>query len=349
MISLAPYRVTVLQGGKTIPLWNPGGGGGLSHWAYDHLYSSLGKVQEHGLLSRSRIARISKNADGSVVCGIVQTGENGFTSELVHTETGKVNHKRQVLEAEFMPFFFLLACPLGADFGVLLLQRFKNLGIRDYFANPLVENFSKIKADLTLRINRLVPADLAGRVLNDALVKEIRLIKYTTDDEASVSLGEGYKEKTHSVEMVFKSHRDGFLPKSAALFEALRGEKTLSSIYSVDGFDYDSIKVDLDVNGRRRVIDLGKPSVMTPNIDVSEDLQMAGSGHPEWSSLVSVFGKFAEDSLIEDGFTVGLDLVMAEDHVANPLPNASDPDQAIQAVQALLAVPAVPAVRALGR
>lgn len=323
MISIAPYRVVVLKGGKTIPLWNGNGSNGLTIWVYEALSGMLGRVHEHGGLRRSRISRIAANSDGSVVSGIIQTGMNGFTSDLVHTETGQLSHHREVVEAEFIPFFFLLACPRGSDFGVLLLQRFGNLGARDFFVDPLVELYERSNASLRLRINRLVPADLARQVLQDGVIKSIRLVRYKDVEESSVSLGEGYAEHTKCIELVYKASRKGVLPKTENFFAALRGQKTLSSIFSVENFEYDTVKIDAKVNGRRRLIDLGRPTIMTPNVDVTDDIELDISGHPAWRQLIDVFGKFAQESLGEDGVECSLDLSMVFDTEATPLAQAA--------------------------
>jgi len=280
----------------------------------------LGDVIQHGELRRSRIARVARNGDSSVVCGIIQTGLNGLSSDLVHTETGFVSHHRTAIEAEFIPFFYLLACPVGSEFGVLLLQRLGNLGMRDFFVDPLVEAYSQVAPNHRLRVNRLVPADLARQVLDEAVIKSIRLIRYNDLDEASVSLGEGYDESTKSIEMVYRAHRNGMLPKAANIFAALRGQKALPEIFSVENFEYDSVKIEVEINGHRRLIDLGRPTVMTPNVDVSDDMEIEDTGYPSWESSIEMFGAFAQDSLLEDGIDTELDLEMVEDEEAAPLP-----------------------------
>jgi len=323
MFSIAPYRVSVIHnGGQTVPLWNPAGNQGLPIWFHNTLQNLLGNVIEVSPLSRSRVHSVRRNADSSVICGIFQTGENGFTSELVDTGTGAVNHNRLTSEAEFIPFFFMLAAPQGGDFGILALQKFKNMGIRDTLATPLITKFDAEHPGRRLRINRLVPAALAHQLLNEASIKSIRLVSYPNADDSTTTLGKGYHEKTHSIEMVFRPHRQGSFPVGN-LVSVLSGNRPASQLFEVNGFDYEKIKVELEINGKRRVLDLGRPDVITPNVDVTDDLKIDQiSGHPTTDSLIEIFGKFAQDTLTQDGNGAVLDLNMTNLVEATPMPLA---------------------------
>lgn len=320
MFSIAPYRVSVVQnGGQTVPLWNPARTNGLAPWFYNALRGLLGNVVEVSALSRSRVHSVKRNADSSVICGIFQTGENGFTSELVDTETGLVNHNRLTSEAEFIPFFFMLAVPHGSDFGILALQKFKSMGIRDALATPLIRQFDADHPGRRLRVNRLVPAALAQQLLNEASIKGIRLVSYPDAVDPTATLGGGYQERTHSIEMVFRPHRQGSFP-IGNIVSVLTGHRPASQLFEVNGFDYEKVKVELEINGKRRVLDLGRPDVVTPNVDITEDLQIdLLTGYPTADSLIEVFGGFAQDTLAQDGSEAVLDLNMIDAIEAPPL------------------------------
>ena len=320
MFSIAPYRVVVLnEDGKTTSLWSEGNKRGLSTWVYDTLFSKLGTVRQHTEIRRSRISRLSRNASGDMVSGIIQTGVNGYASEIVNTDTNQVSHHRTVVEAEFVPFFFLLVCPPGRDFGLLLLQRFGNLGVKDFFVDPIIEKFGQDHANSRLRITRLVPSDLAHQLLEQSIIKTIRLVRYEELAEVSDSLGEGYAERTGVVEMVFRAKKSGSLPSAPGLIQALLGKKAINQVFSVENFDYDSIKVDVEVNGKRRVIDIGRPNVLTPNIDVTEDLKLDIGGHPTWESLVDCFSAYAKDTFKDEKIELKVDTTASQDHAAEPL------------------------------
>jgi hypothetical protein len=325
MFSIAPYRIVVInREGRTTNLWREDGLYGFSTWLHEALREELGVVRQHGEIRRSRVARVIRSESGELVAGIIQTGVNGFSSELVNTETGEVSHHRTVIEAEFVPFFFMVVCPVGEDFGVLLLQRFRNLGVKDFFVDPITQRFSEERggSGARLRITRLVPTDLAQQLLNESIIKNIRLIRYEEPGEVSESLGEGYAERTGSVEMVFKAKKDGGLPSPPGLLQALTGKTPVNQVYSLENFDYDAIKISVDMNGKRRVIDVGRPDILTPNVDVTEDLDMGNDGHPMWDSLLESFSGFASSALEAEKIDWNIDTVATQDDLAEPLQEA---------------------------
>lgn len=333
MLGLAPYRVAVVDGErKTVRLWDGTNKKGLSTWVHELLFDELGQVNVHGELKRSRIAKLAHNDTFELICGIIQTGVNGYTSELVDTNTGLVNHQRKIEEAEFIPFFFMLVCPFGTDFGVMLLQRFGNLGAKDFLIEPLIEKFRDGHQPSQLRINRLVPIDLAKQLLEEANIKTIRLIKYEDAGDASSALGEGFSERTNSVEMVFKAKRNGILPTPDGLITAIQGKKSIKSVFAIEGFDYDSIKVEVEIGGRRRVVDIRRPDILSPNVDVTEELTEGLDGHPTWESLVEVFFDFAAQTIASEGHALNINPELIEFEEAEELPvnNNVVPQQVVQ-------------------
>lgn len=319
MLSVAPYRIVVLnKKGTTTNLWGPNQEFGFATWLHQNLRDALGVVREHGEVRRSRIARIARNAGGDLVCGILQTGVKGYSSDLVNTDTGALSHQRTVIEAEFIPFFFLVVSPPGQDFAILLLQRFGNLGVKDFLVDPLVQQFGEDHAGFRLRITRLVPADLARQLLDESIIKSIRLIRYEEPGEVSDALGEGFAERTGTVEMTIKARKDGSLPSSPGLLQALLGKKAVNQVYSVENFDYDTIKVAVEANGKRRMIDIGRPNVLTPNVDVTEELATL-YGHPTWESLLECFSGFAAETFATEGIDWAPDVELTEDEEAAPL------------------------------
>ena len=46
MFAIAPYLITAIQNGETIPLWDGKGKAGVAPWLFDHLSIGLGKMAE---------------------------------------------------------------------------------------------------------------------------------------------------------------------------------------------------------------------------------------------------------------------------------------------------------------
>jgi len=313
MFSLAPYRVSVSETntGKSIPLWDQDGNG-LLVWIHDYLYKKLGKLETRPEKRMVRVSRVSSNRDKTLVCGRLQTGEYGFTSELVDSTSSSVSHERTDKEAEMIPFYFCFVAPMQSAWSVLILQRFKNLGIYDFLIQRLVEDFSKACPGLRLVVERLIPSTLAKALLNDAQIKAFRLISHKMPKAVEDALKEyDFEGHVSTTEIVIKATRQGGLPKLEKFKEVLDGKANLQDVVTMDKWDYDTVKLDLEVGGRRRTVDIGKPYKVTPNIDVSDDVQAGADGHPVWEDVVAVSVQLASDylSLQHPGIVVDAELV----------------------------------------
>jgi len=113
--------------------------------------SSLNSKQRK-LLSVSKI--FSKDR---ALNGIIETGEYGYESKMYNIKTDSTSYNRQTHDAEMLPFYFLINLPKNTDEGVLILQRFKQFGIRKHFLEVLNTNFSLKYPSFRIEINPLVP------------------------------------------------------------------------------------------------------------------------------------------------------------------------------------------------
>lgn len=321
LIGLAPYRIVVLgRNATTAPMWSRDEREGFPTWAYDLLRENLGIVHQHAEVKRSRIARLARNREGSLVAGLIQTGINGFSADLVNTVTGVVSHNRTIEEAEFLPFFFMIISPPGLDFGLLLLQKFGNLGVKDFFVEPLVASFASENAGNRLRVTRQIPGDLAYRLINgDSIVKAIRLIKYENAGDLVDSLGQGFRERTTSVEYVVKSKTDNGFPKTRRFLDSLTGRRNPRGLFALDGFEHDAVKIEIEIDGRKRIINLARPDIVSPVVDVSEEINLGRDGHPSWNSMLRCFSDFALQTYRDEGFRIELDTNLTVDESARRL------------------------------
>ena len=88
-----------------------------------------------------------------VFSGIVETGEYGYEAELLDVNSSRTTHRRSVSEAEMLPFYFLIFLTQNTDEGILILQRFKQYGIRTIFGRDINEYISSQFHSLELQIN----------------------------------------------------------------------------------------------------------------------------------------------------------------------------------------------------
>lgn len=300
MFGLAPYRIFITKrdDGTEVSLWESTGKKGFPHWFHKYCIDQLGTLQPREENRVARFARISANSDKTFVCGRFQTGEYGFASELVNSKSKTVSHERTIDEAEMLPFFFGLATPKQVNSGVLILQRFRNFGMRGFFVPQLIHDFEESHKGHKLTIERLVPSTLMNTLLDGSIVKSMRFVRHTMPQAIEDALGSsGFGSHVSDVELVIKAERKGSLPLLDGIKEVVSGKKNYADVVSIRGWEYESIKLDLEYAGRRRTIDIGKPFRINPNIEITDDVQLGADGHPVWKDVLSESADFAGDLL----------------------------------------------------
>lgn len=311
MHSLAPYRISIQHEGKAnMPLWD-GKGNGLSVWMFSYFKEKLGVLEKRDGKRMTRVAKLAANGNQTFVCGRFQTGEYGFTSELVDVDANQVSHERGKNEAEMIPFFFSVAIPKQSTWGILTLQRFKNLGIHDFLVPKMCFDFSEQYPGARLVVEKLVPQTLVKALYDGALVKEMRFVSYKMPSAVEDALGSsGFEPHVDEVELVVKAKRKGVLPKIATIKQVISGEANLSAVATIPNWHYDALKLVVEVGGRRRTIDVGKPYKVTSNLDITEEVDLASDGHPDWTQIIPASTSFCEDLFGGSGSDVTIDSTM---------------------------------------
>ncbi|TSP09979.1 hypothetical protein [Cupriavidus campinensis] len=282
----------------------------------------MGDLQTRPDHRLARVARVCANSETTFVFGRYQTGEYGYKSELVDSEVNAVSHVRKVSEAEMIPFFYSLSAPKQGTWAVLILQKFKNLGIHDFIVPKLIQDFEAQHKNCRLHVQRLVPGTLANTILEGALVKSMRFVSYKLPAGVEDAFGKaGMKESVHEVEFVVRAARGGLLPKIDGLADVLLGKRNVAQIMTLPNLPYDTIKLELDVNGRRRTMDVGKPFKLSPNIDITEEVETAEDGHPVWDDVSAVAREFSGELLSAQGVKVVIADDVALDVSAEQMPD----------------------------
>ena len=83
--------------------------------------------------------------------GIIETGDYGYESNLKNIDLGSISHKRKINEAEMLPFYYLMHLPKNNDEGIVILQRFKQFGIRKHLLDDFRDYFTSKYSSLLLQ------------------------------------------------------------------------------------------------------------------------------------------------------------------------------------------------------
>lgn len=261
----------------------------------DHYLSARHSNNPSVIANSNKILKVKHfdNQGDRMYVGIIETGEYGYEADLYDINRNQTTYTRQPTEAEMLPFYFLISIPSNKDEGILILQRFKQFGIKTIFENDL-KNFIKsyVPADvrhINLTINALVPSRVLEYYLRGD-VKKIRFIKFSLpSDIANFYDDPSHIEEEGYMELVVSANRGRYFPNmiKEKIRRLIRGESDLSHFIEIRdlNYDYDNVKVELDIQGTRRTIDLSNTSALKGYIDITSDVSVGPNGHPEFTSI----------------------------------------------------------------
>lgn len=228
------------------------------------------------------------------VAGLLETGESGKASRVLDTTlVGKsknpVAYNKKKSDALMQPFTYLLLAPAGSDRALLALQKNGVAGIKGYFNQTFVLHFESAHPGLKIELSRVTPAQAMTKVLSDGIVKNFRFIKKDVPTDIADRLKNYDKDAApEEMELVIKAKRSGAIWKGGVLGKFMNAQHPdFKSIVEFPDFDYDTVKVDIQIGGKNRVIDLGKLGSIVSNIDISDNITYDFvSGYPHHDSVV---------------------------------------------------------------
>lgn len=216
--------------------------------------------------------------------GIVKSGDYGFEADLIESRTGNPTHQRQTGEAELLPFYYFLWIPRRQDEGLLFLQRFKQFGITSVARRVLQMRFNESFPDYELQFNPLLPKSYIEDFVENGRIVKARFIQYRLPADKADAIGHAHDEEEMEVEFSITAKSQRSVPIRRRLLEALSGQRPVARILELQDFQYDAAKVEVEIDGKVRTIDLGNLGKATPSFDITDQVAVQG-GHPTFDSI----------------------------------------------------------------
>ena len=231
------------------------------------------------------------------MAGIIQSGAYGFESDLVNVDSGTISHHRTVDEADILPFYFLVHLPNNLDEGVLILQRFGINGIKTIFT----KHFSTIIEDdypnIVFEINPLIPGSFLANFARNGRFTKIRFIKFgVPHDYAEVYAHDGHIESDGYFEQSITVPRGHGLDLLDHILRIFHNQLDVKSMYEIPG-GYNNVKVEVEFNGRYRIMDLSHLDRFKPNYDITDEVDIGTDGHPSYNSINGIARGLLNDIL----------------------------------------------------
>lgn len=235
------------------------------------------------------------------IVGKIKTGSYGYESEIINTITGNIEYNKNMEDAEVMPFFFILAVPVGdVERGVIILQSHGIFGIKTIFQDALSSYLKSINPDYELILGNIAPTAYIERYLTEGILQKIRFFRYNIPHDISNQIGinngvkESYEEYTINKPIGFIRN------KGDRIRECIRGQREISNIVRIDDFEYDNIKLEFQLGKRRKTINLANIDNLNLSEDITNEVDLVG-GHPTFDSMEPVLLETAAGYLEEMG------------------------------------------------
>lgn len=238
----------------------------------------------------------SFNIASRTLNGIIETGDYGFESKLVDVDTDSVSYERKKNEAEMLPFYFLIKVPSTKDEGIILLQRFKQFGVRKIFLDHFSKFFASNNVNYTVEINPVFPEKLIEQYLDNGRVTKIRFIRYKMPtDIADRYNTEDHIEEEGTTELVVSTKRNTSIPLVGQIKRFLDGEIQIDRLIEIQNYDYEDVKIEVNINNKPKVIPLGNLNKIRPYYDIDHELTVGDNGHPDFDSIDRISRNLMQD------------------------------------------------------
>ncbi|MDZ8070641.1 MAG: hypothetical protein RMY64_34375 [Nostoc sp. DedQUE08] len=181
----------------------------------------------------------------------------------------------------------MIYIPKDTNEGILLLQRTGKHGIRTHFGIFLDKYFSDNFPGFSVEINTLVQEEIIKRIIYGGTIKKLRCVKYQAPLDRVDGLDEGHEEIPHNMEIVLSANKIPFLGKIQNFFNSKGSVKSLIELRDFN-FDYDTVKVDVDLDGSLITFDLGCLQRAKAYYDISDKVVIDSDDYPTFQSIQTI-------------------------------------------------------------
>lgn len=240
--------------------------------------------------SLTRVTRLDLKE--RILAGVLETGDYGYQTELVDVEEQQPPYRRERNQAELFPFAFMFYLPKTTFQGLMIVQRFENLGIRSVLAAHLDSYLEgHWRHPLSVEFNPLVPDKLIDKWTRANRAKKIRLVSFKIPKHIETAFQLKGRREVYS-ELVItakrKGKKGGSFPLSAPLKRLLKGDpKSEGFVELQQRYPHDLVKIEVvDLRGKTRTVTASKPHNMAAYVDITEQVTIdRTTGHPTWKTL----------------------------------------------------------------
>ena len=223
-----------------------------------------------------------------LIHGIIKSGEYGYETDFYDIiQKKRIQGARKKEHSEEFPFFFIFHSPLNKnpDRGFLILQKFKNFGIKYILTKACQEYIQKLDNSLNVEIHPLINPKLIKKVESLGRIIELKFIKRAIPkDIADKILIENYEDVYEERSFKIKRNKDIKFKEIENIFSKLRNVKY--PYFEIENEKYDRVKVVIEKGKTRRTVYLEDLPRFRESLPLDEKKLILERGFPIHKSIL---------------------------------------------------------------
>lgn len=245
---------------------------------------------------QNRILYLEKllSANSSTITGIIRKGHNGQETYVDELKGAKANPISTIKKDQFnsIPFFFLLSQPEeGGNIMIFLAQSYRQYGFKEVFEEAFKAFAKENCPEILCEINTLSVPSLFNKLLDQGSIKKIRFKKHSLPKNLENILDSDKDEidpENYEVEMSIRARKKGFMGIKHRLKSLDEQNTSFMEIIQIDNFEYDEAMADVTVSGRKRTLNMTRPSDFGASYDITSKSGVSkDTNHPDFSKVES--------------------------------------------------------------
>ncbi|MBF0383474.1 MAG: hypothetical protein HQL69_20840 [Magnetococcales bacterium] len=226
--------------------------------------------------------------EGTLLRGVLRSSLYGYASNIIDINSGDISYSKKRRDADMIPFYWDFCLPERSNKGIMLVQSFGNMGIREQIRSHIETTFAAQFPEHILDIRPLVPENAVRKFFEDGEVHKLAFIRHTISSDYANQFLPGAGEREGEMELAFKPKDKYIFSHLEGLIRYFRGDCEIDEVFEFEGFEYDNIKAQIQVNGKIRTVSLSDPRKIASRFDVDRDLEKGLDGFPTFNSLKTV-------------------------------------------------------------
>jgi len=234
--------------------------------------ASAAHSKHESLTSAAKFSKIV--VTNRTIQGHLDVGHYGEACPVVDVDSSKKVFQKSDRHADMLPIFFRIDIPKDRDEAILFIQKSRRVRSKSTFQAMVRDPFEAAYPELSLSLELFMPAELFQRYLNLGTVQTLRFTRSTIPPDMVDSYDSGHKEIRGTAELIIKARRNSNLPIKKGLFDFIKSKKPIRDYYTIQGFEYDNVKVGVKLGNRTRNVDIGNrrsaPLWELPNLKLQD-------------------------------------------------------------------------------